>query len=538
MPLTIKSILEFPSLQEAVCVTDSLGFDNEVTGAIVMEALDIEEWGRPGLILLTSYFALEHVSNEQLSHFFENAKKVGIAGFVLKMDRLVRSIPEIFMENCIKYEFPLIQIAKKVPYEKIITDVLESIVNRNAYLLEHYYNIHQHFTKLMLSQPGVIQILENLEEIMNVSVSLYEKVENKIIGTNETYHDFILHEKRCLDQTQYINYTYYSYTLSYKNDPTGRTYNALAVSIPNLGFEEYEMIVHHLDQEPTDMDYLAIENAAIALQTELIKQHALRQKNRSRVNEMASDLLHGRLSNPEDIKDTVLDLGMNLNSTYRVSVFQVESEKDSNSPIRIRYADTLINHAKIEFNNLRYVIRQESIILIVPVDSESLAETKRKIGLVIQKTHADGAYKQVQTFATISDEAGINNLPDAYRQAFDTQRILQKFGERPSVSTYNDMGIYQIFVETGNLETIRRFIPDNIWLLKESNPELLDTLHTFIDVNQNYSEAAQILFVHPKTVRYRVDRLKDVYNIDFQNPEEILHYSIGIRLLKFIPENN
>lgn len=536
MPLTIKSILEFPSLEEAFCVTDSLGFDNEVTGAIVMEALDIEDWGRPGLILLTSYFALEHVSDEQLNLFFEKAKKIGIAGFVLKINRLVRSIPEIFIENCRKYEIPLIQIAKKVPYEKIITDILESIVNRNAYLLQHYYEIHQHFTTLMLSQPGVIQILENLEDLMKVSISLYEKVEDRIVGTDETYHAFEIHERKNLEQALYMNFTSYAYTLSYKNDPAARTYNALSVSIPALGYEEYEMIVHHLDYEPSDIDYIAIENTAIALQTELIKQFALRQKNRSRVNEMASDLLHSRLSNQEDIKDTALELGLNLDGTYRVIVFQLETDKDVSSPMINRYADTLINHAKIEFDNLRYVIRQETIIFIVPADSETLSETKRKARLILQKTHADGAYKDIQSFAAISEVADINHLPDAYRQAFDTQRILLKIGERPSVSTYHDMGIYQIFVETGNSESIKRFIPENIWVLKESNPELLETLHTFIDVNQNYSEAAQILFVHPKTVRYRVDRLKDSYNIDFQNPEEILHYSIGIRLLKFIPD--
>lgn len=536
MPLTIKSILEYPSLQEAVCITGSLGFDNEVSGVIVMEALDIKEWGRPGLVLLTSYYALEHVSDETLNLFFESAKEIGIAGFVLKIDRLVSSIPKVFIDNCVKYGIPLIQIAKKVPYEKIITDIMESIVNRNAYLLNHYYNIHQHFTKLMLSQPGVIQILENLEAIMKVSVSLYEKVENKIIGTNDDYHAFEIHRKNCLEQTQYINYTYHTYTLSYKNDPTARTYNALSVSIPNLGYEEYEMLVHYLDKEPSDLDYLAIENAAIALQSELIKRHALRNQNRSRVNEMASDLLHGRLNNQEDILDTALELGMDLNGTYRVIAFEVESEKNASVPVRNRYADTLINHGKIEFNNLRYVLRQETIIFIVPADTELLSETKRKATLTLQKTHAEGAYTDMKSYATISDEATINHLPEAYRQAFDTQRILRKFGERPSVATYHDMGIYQIFAETENLETIRRFIPENIWLLKETNLELLDTLHTFINVNQNYSEAAQILFVHPKTVRYRVDRLKDVYNIDFQNPEEMLHYSIGIRLLKFIPE--
>lgn len=537
MAITVSDILTYPSLKQATCLTGSKGLEKEVTGAIVMEAVDIEEWGRPGLLLLTSYFALESVTPAKMEAFFRHAKKVGIAGFIFKLDRLVSEIPPFFIHYCQKYEIPLIQINKQTRYEKIITEILESIINRNAYLLQNYYDIHQHFASLMLRQPGISQILDNLKNLIQMPVTLVEKVEGHIWGTDEAYHHLTVVKKEKLNSQQYMSLPYQQYTITYKEQEFAGEYCALAVSIPNLGYEEYELIVHLLDHTPKDIDFVAIENAAVALQTELIKQYALRQNNQSRFNEMASDLLHGRFSNQEHIRETIQDLHLNPDKHYRVILFNFENQdKEASSFLPNRFADALINHSKIEFPHLLYVSRIERVILIAPTDSISLDEAKRKVHTILDKIQSNALYSSFHVYTSVSNEVNVYQLQEGYRQAFDTQKIIHMIGEPNVVATYQDMGVYQIFVETGNLKSLERFIPDTIWKLKATNLELLETLRVFIDTNQNYSDAAQILFIHPKTVRYRVDRLKENYQIDFQNPEEILHYSIAMRLLKLLPK--
>ena len=534
MPLRVKDLLKYSSLKDATCLTDSIGLENEVSGAIVIEALDIEEWGRPGLLLLTSYFALDAVSPEKIDQFFQNAKKKGIAGFVFKMDRLVSTIPPSFIENCEKYQLPLIQINKQASYEKIITSVLETIINRNAYLLENYYEIHQHFTSLMLSQPGIKHILENLQGFIKMPVTLHERIDGKVWGTDERYHTFDMSPQRQnLINKKYMNLAYQKITLSYQNQESD--YPALSVSIPNLGYEEFELIVHHLDNQLNDIDFITIENAAIALQTLLIKQYALRQNNTSRLNETASDLLHGRFSNSKNIEETIQDLNLNVAENYRIIIIHFNSEKMIRSPfLANRFSDALINHAKHVFPNMLYVARKERVILITPVTQTSLSEAKQKVEAILNRLSFNELYATFKFYTSISNNVDVYNLPEGYRQAFDTQKIINMMGEENIVLTYQDLGIYQIFVESGNLNSLERFIPEKIRELQKANPDLLETLRIFIDVNQNFSETAQILFVHPKTVRYRIDRLIENYQIDFQNSEEILHYNIALRLLKIL----
>ena len=120
MHLKMKDILEFPSLKESQLLTGSKNLQLPVTDAIVMEALDIEAWGQKGQLLLTSYYAFEHATSQEVQSFFEKAKALGIVGFIFKTDRLVQEIPEDFISQCKKHSFPLIQISKQVTYPEVI----------------------------------------------------------------------------------------------------------------------------------------------------------------------------------------------------------------------------------------------------------------------------------------------------------------------------------------------------------------------------------------------------------------------------------
>ena len=535
---SVKDILLYKSFKKAKLITGESGLENRVSGIMVMEAPDIESWGQNGLLILTSYYALEDMTLESIDLFFRHAKRLGIAGFIVKVDRLVETIPDNFVDSCSKYQIPLIQIGKETKYEKIITEILETKINRNAMVLQSYYNAHKQYINLMMSQPEITDILSTLKKLIHKPVSLIENVKERIVGTNPELHPFKIIKSQYLPRQQYMNLNYQQYHVHYEGYSHETTFTQLSIAVPNLGYKEYELIIHQLDGTTNDVDFMSIENAVGALQIELVKQYALRENSRSRLNEMASDLLHGRLSNQEDIDEIISQLNLDAGKRYRVILFSFElPEEDTvlSTPLHTRFSDALINHSKVEFPERFYVTRKQKVILIAPVYKTSLQEAKRKAGEIIHRVTENKLYENFKVYASISNDVDLNSLAEAYRQSFDTQKILRLMDDQHTIASYEDIGIYQIFAETDNLNTLERFIPETIWRLKEENPELLETLHTFLDVNQNYSEAAQTLFVHPKTVRYRVDRLKENYNIDLRNPEETFKYSIGLRLLKLIP---
>src|SRR5699024_1972671 len=98
-----------------------------------------------------------------------------------------------------------------------------------------------------LEQPGISEILSNLKNLIQMPATLLETVDEKIWTTDKVFHSI---------------------------DLLGKDSTAYRVAVPNLGYEEYELIVHQVDQQLQDLDFVAVENATVALQTELIKEYA------------------------------------------------------------------------------------------------------------------------------------------------------------------------------------------------------------------------------------------------------------------------
>lgn len=531
MHLNISDILKFPSLKDSELITGEKGLNHSVTNAIIMEALDIEEWGEDGQILLTSYYAFESADSTKIHSFFEKAKEIGVAGFIFKTDRLVKEIPADFILKCDEYSFPLIRIPKGITYPEIITDILSSIISRNAFLLKSYYENHQRFLELMMHQADFKQILETLQALINLPVTLIEKVEGYKISTGEKYNSFKIIRKISSNHTKTLHYK--TLLVNYENSLKENT--VLSFQIPNLGFEEYKLIIHDASNSISDLQFMAIENAVIALQTEFVQRYALRQNNHSRLNEMASELIFGRLNNKEDIEDIIYNLKLDLSLPYRIVIINFSKIiKEHNSSDINRFSDKVANLSRAYFNNSIYVKQPRKIILIVPIDLKDLESIKNNLTNIITEVTSSPGYKQMISYVTISEEKSVFDLSKGYKQAMDIRPLGDLWQNESSIVAYDDIGIFKLFIETESIASLKQFVPDKIWSLQDKNPELLKTLHTFINANQNYSETAKILYVHPKTVRYRVNQLIEQYDIQFDNPDQILHFNIAIRIVKFI----
>lgn len=536
MLITVKDVLAFDSMNQAELITGEEGLDQMVRGAMVMEALDIHEWGQEGQMLLTSYFAFKEATLDNLDAFFSQAKAIGIAGFIFKKNRLIHEIPAYFVEKCTAYQFPIIQVDKETRYETIINDILVSIINRDALLLKSYYTNQQHFVQLMMNQASSYRIIETLRTLIGQPVSLIEKSKDKIIGTEEAFHHFQVIENDEAVEKDFMNISYREQLVSYPLLSSLSPSKLLSFTVPSLGYEDYELLIHTQDSELKDTDLMAVVNTVAALQIELVKEYALKQNNHSRLNEMASDLIHNRLTSKEDVDETIHYLNLDSKKQYKVIVFTFENKlSKESSPVHSRLTDSLVYNFKSLFPDAVYITRTQKIIFIVNTDPLALTLFKEKMRDMLQLLLKNKEYEKITIQVAISLDVTVYDLPEGYRQAVDTQKIMSLLETAPPILSYQDTGLYQLFLETNTLASLEHFIPVSVRELKENKPELLETLFTFINKNQNYSETAQSLFVHPKTVRYRINQLREQYAIDFQNPEEMLRYSIAIRILKVLP---
>ncbi|MEM5817720.1 MAG: helix-turn-helix domain-containing protein, partial [Desulfitobacterium hafniense] len=73
---------------------------------------------------------------------------------------------------------------------------------------------------------------------------------------------------------------------------------------------------------------------------------------------------------------------------------------------------------------------------------------------------------------------------------------------------------------------------------KDNEAELLKTLEVFLECNGNASRAAKELFIHYKTILYRLERIKEVGQLDLEDSRNRLELEMGLKMLHLMDASN
>lgn len=533
--MNIKEMMKIPSLKDATLLSGQDGINNLINSVNVLEALDIENWGRAGEVILTSFFALNDLNNNELNSFFKKMKEIGISAIIIKIDRLVTNIPNEIIKLCNELEIPLIKINKTVKYESIILDILGPIINRNAYLLDKYYTVHSELTNLAMTVPSIEGILYEFKKMINKDITIINVDRNTEVSTNPLLSNVtILGDKQIINPT----YTYFKYqrkTVIYNNTSPKITASQIRVPIPYLGFNDYELIVHELEKEINSEDFMVLENAVKFLQMELLNKYSISQNIFQQKNNIIGDLINDRIYDKKDIDEILESFGLDKYNNYQIVLIklyqkdrQASLEKISMSPILIK----IRNRFKLAFKSMAFLERSDRVVFIFNFSEKNNNSTLKSIENIMDSLENNDIFKDFYYKISISNIVKRYDLPKANKEALDTQKVLNLFHNSNKIFHYEELGIYKIFLETNNLTNVERFISPKINDFREKHPQLFETLEVFLNSNQSYLATSEKLFLHPKTVRYRIDKIKNLLNLDFNDQEEILQIQVASRLFK------
>jgi len=111
-------------------------------------------------------------------------------------------------------------------------------------------------------------------------------------------------------------------------------------------------------------------------------------------------------------------------------------------------------------------------------------------------------------------------------------------GNTGQVTHYEDLGLFRIVSIAESQTSLQRFCNDAIGSLisydRENDAELAPTLRIFLEQNQNSARTAKLLFIHYNTLRYRLERIKEVLGDVLDNPQQRLEIELALQLYPFV----
>ena len=535
--MNIKDILKMRSLYGTKLIAGKNGLLNEIHGVNILEATDIANWGRSGEVILTSFFALQNLSDYELDVFFEKLHSIGISAVIIKIDRLVTQIPNKIIELCDNYIIPLIQISKDVKYESIILDILGPIINKNMNLLNKYYEVHSELTSLAMKMPSMNEILSEFKKMILRDVSLINSTKGTEIGTNPRLCDVTVIDTSEVLTEKYVHFKYERKNVIYNGTNPKIAGKQIRVHIPDLVYDDYELVIHELPDQISSEDFMVIENGVKFLQMELLKNYIISQNLFQQKNNIISDLLNDRLYAEKDIDEVLESLNINKHKHYQVILIKLYQRNEKINMVKNLMPQTLRKITikfKSYFKDIIFLEKLDLVVFILNFNDHQNTFSANSIGKIMNCLVDNDLLKEFYYYVSISTKVEKLGIPKANREVMDTQKVLMLFYNSNKILNYEDLGIYKIFLDSNNLDNLNKFISPRIATFRDEYPLLFETLKTFLDTNQNYILTSEKLFIHPKSVRYRIDKIKNLLDTDLANPEELLQVQIASRLFKLI----
>lgn len=112
--------------------------------------------------------------------------------------------------------------------------------------------------------------------------------------------------------------------------------------------------------------------------------------------------------------------------------------------------------------------------------------------------------------------------------------ITKRCGICSDYVTYDDLGIYSILSLLPDNDNVsgfqKRFLSNLINYDKEHNTKLVETLRLYYKYNCNAKLTAKETFTHYNTILYRLDRIKEILELDIDESETKLQLQIALKL--------
>ena len=552
MGFSVNDLLLAEELKDAKILGGKEGLDRQIKGVTIIEAPDIVKFINGGEVLLTGLYAFRSCSVEEFQKYINELTKKSVSALIMKRGRKVENADikiELLLEFANTHGIPVLEVPFEISFRDIMSRIKERLFNEEVTRLKYFKTTHDNFAALALSPDsgnrGADNILDVLAKLIHNPVAVFNQNLSCLAATEDAARVLTISEDaRTFEPGIYSSYTYLR--------QEGEEPQCL-IQVKMSFREKIYLVVTERNQALDVMDFIAAESAITALRFEFSRQYAVTELEKKFQNDIMHNILNGKIHSIGELQKNTTLLGVDINGSYRVIVFGMANESMTKGDFKAKVKDTnvlsqaivhYIKDAKIQ-NDL------DKIVVIQAVDKEQTQEEyRREIKKIVESVQEDVSMhnKHLKVKAGVGKVVdGIIHLPESFKEANEAFMFVDVAGElseegSPQAMLFSDLGIFKLLCQLEDPSMLLEYVPEGLQKLynykKPQRDDLIVTLKTYLDRNQNLSKTAQELYVHYKTAAYRIEKITKITGIDFDNANEVLAVRIGLVVYKMIENYN
>jgi sugar diacid utilization regulator/putative methionine-R-sulfoxide reductase with GAF domain len=308
------------------------------------------------------------------------------------------------------------------------------------------------------------------------------------------------------------------------------------------GDERMAYLCVRLDRPPTELTKLIAQQAAVVCALELTKQRAVLDARTQVRSDFLWDLLEGKIADAAEVTLRARRLGHALPRKLRVMLVDVDGLEswahaaggDADLVDRRRSALLAeIERLAAETGAARVLSarRASALVLIVPW-LEDVRDARRFATRLVSGLAADSP--ELQFSAGVSTCHDLTaDLSPALSQA--RTALASVAGMPLPVALFDDLGVSRFLLAPGRRADLADFVRGVLGAIldydREHSTHLLETLDAYLAEDLNLGRTAKRLYCHPKTVRYRLDRARDLTGRDLTSQRDCFDIQLALRMM-------
>jgi PAS domain S-box-containing protein len=329
----------------------------------------------------------------------------------------------------------------------------------------------------------------------------------------------------------------------------GRRYGIVA---PIVAGEDFlgRMAVLQSCRELGEVDRRAVEHAATVMALEMMRQRTALEVEQRIKGDFLREALTTRHPNWAAIRERASYLGYDLAAVERVLIVSLDQRGSPGSwgardigliASQDRTLLELVERSTLGRAYSTLVSDNVHSVVVVLVRKQAPPKVGRESNALRLAEKIKEEVRAYLTERTVSIGIGcpcreIEDLGRSYREARQSLQLLWSLYGKDQIVSFEDLGVIRLLLDAeGNTdlaEYAERMLAPVILYDRRHNSALLDTLEAYLSHDSNLLRTAQALFVHPSTLKYRLNKIRTLCNVDLSDSETKLNLHVGVKILR------
>ncbi|MFQ5610749.1 MAG: PucR family transcriptional regulator [Anaerolineae bacterium] len=535
--LTIRQALEMPCFATAKVVAGGGGLDREIRRVHIVDLPDpIFNWAKGGELMLTAGVGLQDNLNRQRDYIPVLASK-GLSGLVLSTGYYLDQTPAPMINAANQLDFPIIEVPREVNFIDITQEVFTEIVSQQYRLQQRAGDIHRRLTQVVLEGGNLRNLTETLAGIVKRSVSLetpafevlahanhgrLDEARKRVIESGRTSADVAT---ALLDHGIYQRLMQELRPIHVEPIPElGMTMDRIvAPVVVDRAIYGYVWILAG-ERPLTELDELAIEQAATICALILFKDRAVREVEETQRGDFLQELLTSH-PNLEALSEQAHRLGLRLDKPHRILVVMGQPKTGGTMD---QLASSLERWIRRQGFRAMPVVREAGVVVI-----EELARLQTDSPLAENIMQAISHPTNPLLIGVGKAYSSMKDLHYSYTEALEAARIGRALEQTTGLINFADLGVLHWLYhlppdrirENQYAASVRSLVEHD----ETHQTDLLRTLAVYLDQGGALGPAAEALAIHRNTLLYRQRRIEEIIGLSLKDPITRLNLHVAVK---------